>query len=149
VRLSSALLANSAEQHDGLIFMLGGGWDTRFVPQGGPLTFSGALVLRLMAHRTECGTAHQLEIRCMHEDGALAFQLGINNLTPQIPPGFPIEWEVPVAIVVELGAILPSYGKYDIAVLADNVFLGSMPFRITDQMPPAGPVHAPGPQPEG
>ncbi len=85
----------------------------------------------------------------MHEDGALAFQLGINNLTPQIPAGFPIEWEVPVAIVVQLGAILPSYGKYDIAVLADNVFLGSMPFRITDQLPPAGSLQAPAPQPGG
>ena len=62
--------------------------------------------------------------------------MAVNNLTPQVPPGHPVEWEVPVSIVAMIQAMMPRYGKYAINILADNVHLGSLPFRIVSTQPP-------------
>jgi hypothetical protein len=138
VRLGSIFLANSAEIVNGLIYLMGGGWDTANVPPGAPIAYNGSLVVRVLADRAECGRAHLVEIRLEGEDGQLVFRVQ-SEFTPVIPEGFPVAWEVPFSLVVGVGGPLPRYGLYRFVVLVDGILLGTTPMRATEAHIPGGP----------
>jgi hypothetical protein len=131
VRVAAAFLANAAEEKGGLVYVLGGFWDTVNVPKGQPLGFRGTLVVRLLAARVECGRNHLVELRCVTEDGQQVFNLNV-NINPQIPPEYPVGWDVPITIVGGMSAPLPRVGLYNIAILADNASIGDVPFRVVE-----------------
>jgi hypothetical protein len=129
MKLTSAFMANAAEQRDGLLYVLGGGWDTVNVMPGNPTVFNGSLVLRFAATRQECGRDHQVEIVCDGEDGQRVFALNV-TARPEVPKDYPVAWDVSFGLVANfVQSQLPGFGLYQIAVISDNVFLGSVPLR--------------------
>ncbi len=118
------------------MYLLGGFWDTVWVPAGQSAGFRGTLLVRLLAARAECDRPHPIEIRCEGEDGALIFNVNL-TATPTIPPGHPVARQIPLTIVAGLAGPLPRLGLYNIAVLADNALVAEIPFRAVEL--PAGP----------
>ncbi|HVC40463.1 MAG TPA: hypothetical protein VND54_00640 [Candidatus Saccharimonadales bacterium] len=140
MRLGAILLANAAEMgSNGLIYVLGGGWDTVNVAPGNPISFNGAIIVRLLADRAECGHPHGVEIRLDGEDGELVFRVQ-NPIQPVIPEGFPVAWEVPFSLVIGVGGPLPRLGLYRFSVLVDNQIMGTAPMRAVEQALPGAPV---------
>jgi hypothetical protein len=139
VRLGAILLANSAEMtNNGLLYLMGGGWDTLNVPPGSPITYQGSLVLRVLADRAECDRQHPVDIRLDGEDGQLVFRVQ-SEIRPVIPEGYPVGWEVPYSLVVQLGGPLPRFGLYRFTVLIDNALIAIAPIRVLEQALPGAP----------
>ncbi len=129
MRLGHAFLANYVEENNGLLYVSGGLWDTVWVPPGQPALWRGALFVRLLAERSECGRPHSVEIALDDEDGVRTSS-AIVALTPMLPPNHPVGWDVPVNVIMQNpGSALPKLGRYRFVVTADNVFLGEVPFR--------------------
>lgn len=138
LNLVAALLANAAEERQGLVYVLGGFWDTMNVPPGQPVVFRGTLVIRLLAARPECNRVHPIEVRCVDEDGQQVFNVNL-SITPTVPPGHPLAWLVPVTMVAAIQGPLPRAGLYNIAILADNAQIAEVPFRVVELPTPAVP----------
>ena len=134
--LVAALLANAAEERQGLVYILGGFWDNIQVPAGQQPGFRGTLVIRLLATRAECDRVHPIEVRCAGEDGQLVFNVNL-TVTPAVPPEHPMGWLVPVTIVAGVQGPLPRLGLYNISILADNAQIADVPFRASELAAPA------------
>jgi hypothetical protein len=148
MRLGALFLANSAEDTNGLLYVLGGGWDRRYVPQGQPPTLVGVLVVRVLVDLLECDRPHALEFRMEGVDGQRHGLIQIANFTVARPGGYPQGWEVPLNLNIALNATLPALGEYRWAVFADNVLIGTQPFLLTGEPPPGTPaLLAPAPEP--
>ena len=138
VRLQFALLANGAAgPPDGLLYVLGGGMNTLWSPQL-PAVFKGALVIRLLADRSEVGRPQQLEIQINDADGNSIVQMPIRlGVTPQLPPQLPRGWAIPCQLVADLtGLQLPRDGEYTIAILLNGTHVGSEAFQVIHGLPP-------------
>jgi hypothetical protein len=131
LRVVAAFLANAAEERTGLIYVLGGFWDTVTIPKGQQLGFRGTLVVRLLAARAESGRNHLIELVCAGEDGQPIFNLNV-NVNPQVPPEHPVGWEIPVTIVGGMAGPLPRIGRYAISILVDNTVAAEVPFRVVE-----------------
>jgi hypothetical protein len=138
MRLGALFLANSAEDSNGLLYVLGGGWDSRYIPAGQIPTLVGVLVARLLLDPLDCDRPHALEFRLEGVDGQQHGLIQIANFTVPRPSGRPQGWEVPLNLNIALNATLPALGEYRWAVFADNVLLGTQPFILTEQPPPGG-----------
>jgi hypothetical protein len=131
------MLANYAEDNNGLLYVQGGGWDTinATAPlEGAPpnvfIAIQGFLVIRLLFHPTETGREHQFAVDITDEDGG---QIGHIEGGAKIArtPGLPPSWEQNVNLVLSLtGVGLPRPGLYNISVLVDGQHLGDQPFRV-------------------
>jgi hypothetical protein len=137
VKLDMIILANYAEDHGGLLTLVGAGWDTvnvRAPLEGGPpnvIAFvQGTLVVRMLFHQTELERNHHCEITVIDEDGQQIAKVE-NDLTVHRLPDSPAAWDQGVNIVVPLtGMPLPREGHYVINVNVDGHFLGERPFRV-------------------
>lgn len=129
MRLDWAMLANSAQVSDGLAFVLGGGIDTINSPQI-PAAFNGAVLVRLLLHRTEVDKAHVFEVRIMDEDGNQLGQMAGNFNIP-FNKDIPVGWEHPVMFAVNIAGLqLAKEGRYSFEILADSAHLKSLNFRV-------------------
>jgi hypothetical protein len=143
VELGSMMLANYAEDSNGLLYIQGGGWDT--VTAAGPVRgpsgeslpgdpvalFQGFLVIRLLFHQTETGREHGFEIRITDEDGQAIGPVIQANAQVMLAPGLPPSWMQNVNLVVGLtGMPLPRPGLYNISLLVDGQHLGDQSFRV-------------------
>ncbi len=130
-------LANYAEDRDGLLNMIGAGWDTITVQapiEGAPdevfAVMQGTLVVRLLFHQTETGQEHRFAITTIDEDGAEIGKIE-GGMRVERNKGLPPGWDQNVNIVVALtGFPLPRPGRYTINVQVDGQFLGDRPFRV-------------------
>src|SRR5438046_2404870 len=133
--LDWAILAESVQLHEGLAFILGGGIDTVSVPQL-PAPFTGAVLVRLLLHRTEADHRQLIEIRFLDEDGQQLVQLQA-QISPRLPDGVPIGWDVPMMANFNLQALpLPRAGQYSIEILANGIHLRSLNLRVQLQARP-------------
>lgn len=127
------LLANSAETNNGLVNMLGGGWDTVTAParaDGAGAELRGALVLRLLLASTETGHQHGLQVKVVDEDGRSVHEIA-GEFTVDRAPGLPDGWDQGFVATFDLtGVVVPKAGAYEIAVSGDGEFLRSIPFRV-------------------
>jgi hypothetical protein len=149
MRFQFALLANGAAgPPDGLLYVLGGGMNTIWSPQV-PTVFKGALVIRLLADRSEAGRLQQLEIQVNDADGNSILQQPIQiGITPQLPPQLPRGWAIPCQLVADMtGLQLPRAGEYAIAILLNGTHVGSEAFQVVQGLPPGSLTTAPGPPP--
>jgi hypothetical protein len=142
LKLAWMMFANHAEiAPNGLLYISGGAWDTINVNEELPSTlpqaesgavavFQGALVLRLLFHRTETGRIHEFAITMMDEDGGtVARAEGQVDLATETdhPPG----WDQGVNLAVPFtGLSLPKFGLYRASVQVDGQHLDDLPFRV-------------------
>lgn len=68
IRVASAIFANSAECRDGLLYILGGGWNTYYV-QTVPGILIGCLVLLFDVDRIAGGASHDLQFELVDQNG--------------------------------------------------------------------------------
>ena len=133
------MLANYAEapQGIGVVYIMGGAWDTLTVgapveglPPGSNIVapMSGFLVCRVLFHKTETGQDHRFEMTVMGEQEVAQVQATMRiEKTPGLPPG----WLQGANLVVPLGGIgLPDFGVYSVSVSVDNKHLGETGFRV-------------------
>jgi hypothetical protein len=138
VRLDWALLADSAQVRDGLVFILGGGIDTIVAPQL-PAQMNASVVVRLLLHRTEAERAHVVELRILDEDGGQLAQLQ-GQVVTQVPLTHPPAWDIPLTAVFGLhGLAVPRAGLYSAEVLADGAHMRTLNFQVKVATPPATP----------
>jgi len=137
VKLDWMVLANYADDRDGLLNMIGTGWDTITVgaplegaPDGVFAVAQGTLVVRLLFHQTETGQEHKFAITVLDEDGAEIGKIE-GGMRVERNKGLPAGWDQNVNIVVPLtGFPLPHPGLYTINVQVNGQFLGDRPFRV-------------------
>jgi hypothetical protein len=118
-----------------LLHVIGGGWDTAHRPHF-PAPFNGALAVRILFTRHEVGRPHQVELDVVDEDGrsiAPTVTLGVQG---QVPPGFPMGWDIPLMFVSNMhGLQIPQAGRYAINIMLDGHHVKSVPFQFV-QAPP-------------
>ncbi|HEV8681785.1 MAG TPA: hypothetical protein VGS09_03270 [Actinomycetota bacterium] len=138
-KLDWMMLANYAEAPPGggLVYIMGGAWDTITVqaplegaPPGAVAAIVGSLAIRLLFHSTEVDRDHKLEIVLQDLDGAEVAKIeGGIRVTKAL--GLPPGWEQGTNFVFPLtGLGLPKFGQYTFHLLVDGQHLGERPFRV-------------------
>jgi hypothetical protein len=132
------MLARHAEVQDGLINVLGGGWDTLTVtdrPGGehaGVGTLNTSVVIRLLLDPSEVGASHDLRVVIVGVDGA---ELG--DFGGDIDAAGAVDalgWEQNVSVALQLAALpLPALGPYTVRLEVDGAVLGERQFRVQPQ----------------
>jgi hypothetical protein len=129
------VLSNAAEVHDGLVSMIGGGWDTVTAgggPDGAAAVIRGNLVLRLLLQRMEAGVEHSLQVKVVDEDGRPVHEIE-GHFEVEIAADLPEGWDQGFLASFDLtGMPLPHVGVYEIAVTVDGEFLRAIPFRVLE-----------------
>jgi hypothetical protein len=133
MRLLFAFLADyaSAQPTDGKLSVVGGGFDTIFVP-GFPAQASMTLVIKIEFTPAECNRTHTIEIFPVDGDGRPF--LGTDRLTqPVVPQRNPQDPTLPgtVQLVVNLQGIpIKKAGSYNFSILVDGQEATSVPLRV-------------------
>ena len=137
MKLEWMALANYAEDQGGLLYVVGGGWDTVSVqapiegaPDGVFAVIQGTLVVRLLLHTTETGLNHSLSFEIVDEDGQqIANASGDFRVERNV--GLPIGWDQSANFVFPLTGIpLAKPGNYTINLRVGDELLGDRPFRV-------------------
>jgi hypothetical protein len=141
MKLDTMLLANYAEAREGLLYIMGGGWDTitAHAPIQAPegvtapdvlAIVQGMLVVRLLFHPTETDREHTFEVSVVDADGAEIAKVE-GGMNVQRMPGLPSTWDQNFNLVLPLtGLGLPHEGNYRINLVVDGQFVGDRPFRV-------------------
>ncbi len=137
MKLDWMALANYAEHRDGLLYIMGGGWDTINVAapiEGAPdnvfAVITGTLVIRLLFHPTETDREHGFHVTVVDADGNEVGSLD-GGLRVEHIRGLPAGWDQAVHIVIPMtGFALPSPGNYVINLLVNHQYVGDRPFRV-------------------
>lgn len=138
MRVQWAMLANAVEVRDGLVNMLGGGWDsiavTRDPVPGAPTaTMRGHLVLRILLGSDETGREHPLDIRVVDADGGVRATVSGTFSVPA-SSALPIGWEQGIVMSFDLsGTRLESVGGHEVTVLIGGEAVHSVPFQVVDR----------------
>jgi hypothetical protein len=118
MNLDWMMLCNYAEvAPNGLLYIVGGGWDTVTVsapmegaPPGVFAVLQGTLVIRLLFHQTETGRDHSFEVVFTDEDGQEMGKAG-GSIRVERSPGIPVGWPQNVNLPIPLTGIgLPRAG---------------------------------------
>jgi hypothetical protein len=136
VKLHWMLLANHAEDHNGLVSLIGGGWDTVNVSAPAPAGFpgvaplQGALVIRLLFHATETDRRYPFVITVLGEDGQEVAKVE-GDMDVKKASDLPFGWDQGQNIVLSLtGLPVPNFGQYVISLQVGGQHLGDLPFRV-------------------
>lgn len=139
MRLDWAILAKGAEgPPDGLVYILGAGIDTIWVPSV-PAMFMGSLVLRILGNRAEANRPVALEVQCNDEDGNSILPTPISVIFAglQVPPQLPVGWDLSANVVMNLsGMPLRRAGRYSFEILLNGAHVRSQGFRVLLGAPP-------------
>ncbi len=134
MKLDWAMLANHAENANGVAYISGAGIDTVNSPTV-PALFRGAIALRLNVHPTEIERAHTLEIRILSEDGQQIALLNGSMPSIQKDPDLPAGWNYHAMFTLNFNLPLPVVGHYSVEILSDGSHLASLPFRLRSLAP--------------
>lgn len=131
------VLANYAEDQNGLLYMAGAGWDT--VTAGAPLEggppnaftiMQGTLVVRMRFDTVETDRDHDFTLTLVGEDGEEVAKIEGNIRIARIR-GLPIGWPQNVNLVVPVNGIpLPRPGLYRFAFQLNQQHVGEQHFRV-------------------
>jgi hypothetical protein len=128
MRVDTALLCEAATVRDGLLYILGGGIQRIELPDY-PAPMPLTIALRVMLHRTEVETPHELQIRLLEEDGDEVVRVGMGFGVGD-PAGLPVGEEAAIAVPWNFPGRpqLPHAGRYSMEILIDNVHQASVSF---------------------
>jgi hypothetical protein len=145
------VLADSAEVREGLLFMLGGGWNA-IGPQPQPFAIAGVLV----GEWDEANTPHTALFSIEDEDGNPLMIPGVPQAQPFVfraafefgrPPGAArgTSFNIPVALAIPPIPWTPGRRYVLLVRVADDV-LDRVPFSVRAAPPPPQPPTLPPPQ---
>ena len=132
MELDFAFLADAADvpMPTGKLFVLGGAFDTIYVP-GFPATHPTlAVVVRLLLSPNDLDRKHTLEILLLDADGhTIASASG--DLTVPKAPESPAGWKQSVILPLRFFSIpFKEAGHYSIEILCDGKLLKAIPLRV-------------------
>lgn len=129
MQLDWAMIAEAVQVRDGLAYVLGGGFDTVISGQL-PASLQGAVVVRLLLHRTEADRQHAVEVRVLDEDGEELLRLH-GHFQPRVPDDLPLGWDIPLLVTFSIGNLsLPQEARYSLEILGDGTHLKSLNLRV-------------------
>jgi hypothetical protein len=139
--LDWAMIAEAVQVRDGLAFVLAGGIDTVNTDRL-PAALHGAVLIRLLLHRTEVERPHVIETRIIDEDGQQMANLH-SHVQARPVEGLPLGWDVPVLIAFNIEDLpLPKASRYSIEILGEGIHLKSLNLRVLlKEQPPAQTVN--------
>ena len=137
MKLDWMALANYAEDRGGLLYVVGGGWDTINVEapiEGAPpevfVVIQGMLVIRLLLHTTETSKEHTLVFEIVDEDGGQLVR-ATAQVHVERNVRVPVGWDQALNLIFPLSGIpLPNPGNYTINLRVGDELLGDRPFRV-------------------
>ncbi|HXC75508.1 MAG TPA: hypothetical protein VNU19_00500 [Candidatus Acidoferrum sp.] len=133
MKLDWALLSNAAEGRAGLVYLLGGGWDTTWRDTF-PAPFIGAVAFRVLASPSEAELDHTARLRVLDTDGApiapeVRFPVNLSKPSVAYVEG----WDISGLVTVNLtGLIVHMPGMYRIEVAVDDKVLTELRFRFLE-----------------
>jgi hypothetical protein len=130
-------LANYAEDRGGLLYIVGGGFDTLNIqapiegaPPGVFAVMQGTLVVRILLQREELGKQHKVAFHIVDEDGQQLAKAD-GDFRSEAAPGLPLGWDQAANLIFPLtGLAIPKAGNYTINLFVDDELLGDRPFRV-------------------
>jgi uncharacterized protein DUF6941 len=132
------LLCDAAEQVNGKLYILGGGWSTIFAV-GQPANVT--LAVKLLIPWDQTNRPHPIAAKLLTEDGdSVDLGAGPVAATGQIevgrPPGLKPGTPIDVPLVFPFGGLLLEQGGYVFALEVDGEPVARTPFRVI--APPPG-----------
>jgi hypothetical protein len=122
MELDLLMLARHAEVRDGLINMLGGGWDTLTLADGAG-TISGSIAIRLIVGEAESGRSHPVRVVIAAQDGD---ELGHFGGDIELPPD-----ARNASIALQFSDLaIPGPGRYAVRLEVEGAVLGERAFRV-------------------
>lgn|SRR3989338_2859337 len=135
MKVDYAFLAESAEQVNGKLYVLGGGIDS-FWSDKEPFVYPRlSFVLRIVFEVSEIGRDHKIEIQLMDEDGRNVHTVGANLNIPKKNPNLPKGWQQAIGTVINFANLqLPKFGNYSFNILINNSCLHTIPIRLAQRV---------------
>ena len=129
-----AFLADAAEAVDGKLYVMGGAIDTLWSTNL-PLVYPRlALVMRLEFSPAELGSAHQVQIHLITEDGKHLATIG-GNLELKRNPNLPKGWLQGMLTVLNFANIkFEQFGDYSFEIMVNNSSLKGVKLRIAQRV---------------
>jgi hypothetical protein len=138
-QIESMLLANHAEAHDGLLYLMGAGFsDVRQVVGAGqaPPPFHFGIGLSVLVGWTETNIRHHIVVTLEPEDGGAPLLTAEADLEVGRPPGS-VEGGDQRAVLAMTGEVqFPAPGGYRLLAVLGNQRRAAS-FRVHHEMPPA------------
>jgi hypothetical protein len=130
MELDFAFLADAADVSMGKLFVLGGAFDTIYVP-GFPATHPTlAVVVRLLLSPNDLDRKHKLEILLLDADGRTLASASGELMVPKAPDA-PAGWKQSVILPLRFFNIpFKETGHYSIEILSNASLLKAIPLRV-------------------
>lgn len=138
MRIEWLLLARYAEEANGLLTIVGAGWDRIIAPgTSGPIPeeaaaiFAGAVVTRLLFDDEEAAVAHAFEISIRAVENGWSQPMAAGEFRLEQPAKRSLSGVFPANLVVQIaGAPLPSFGHHEVVVQIDGLEPQSISFQV-------------------
>lgn len=128
--LDFAFLADAADVASGKLFVMGGAFDTIYVPAVPAVHPILAVVLRLLLGPMDLDRKHKLEVILLDADGrSIASAPG--ELLVAKSPESPAGWKQPILLPLRfLNTPFQKTGHYLIEILIDDTRIKAIPLRV-------------------
>ena len=130
MKLDFAFLADTAEVINGKLYVMGGAFDTLWLPSKPFIQPRLSLVMKIEFSPNELDRTHKLEIILMNADGKkMATVNGEVRLSrnPKSQPGYPDNF---ISVINFNNLKFDDYGDYSFDVMANDTSLKSIPLRV-------------------
>jgi hypothetical protein len=128
--LDFAFLADAADVASSKLYVLGGAFDTVYVPQFPATHPALAVVLRLLLGPLDLDRKHKLDIVLLDADGR-TIASAPTELTVARSPDLPAGWKQPFTLPLRfLNTPFQHPGHYSIEILVNGTMLKTIPLRV-------------------
>jgi hypothetical protein len=134
MEVTTALLCDSAQIREGLLFVLAGGI-TRIRRTSFPANLAAAVAVVLALDSFEAERAHEFELVVVGEDGEELARVAAQIQVGDAQVHFGEHIQVPLAVDLH-GAVLPSAGAYELRLYVDSNHRRTLQFWAEEAVDP-------------
>ncbi len=131
--LDFALLCNAAMEHNGLVSILGGGFDRVSAPQW-PINIPVTVASRVVWEEGELGVPHIVRVQVTHSDGEQLARVEGTTI-PQREPGMDPGRPIGSMLVLVLPLQFRREGDYAVSIALDAHPLKELPLVVETVLP--------------
>ena len=134
MEVTTALLCDSAQIREGLLFVMAGGI-TRIRRTSYPANFAAAVAVVLELDSIEAQRSHEFELVVVGEDGEELARVAAQIQLGEAQVHFGENIQVPLAVDLH-GAVLPSAGAYELRLYIDGNHRRTLQFWAEETIDP-------------